>query len=291
MNSLPIVGSSVAQRPRVSSAGAPRRLLTSCSVRARKSTNRGIVLRQTRGRSDGHNCGYGCRCRATASPASSSETVSPENTGFIAEMRERSMKLHTKDQSKEGEQENKAQPFTQWEFSREGFMKFLVESRLVYNTIEEIVNTNDEFAAFRNSGLERSAALDKDIALVEAEYGVTAPEPAADGPGNTYSKLFVELATSSPPKFICHYYNVYLAHTAGGRMIGKKATDKVLEGRFNELAFYKYESNVKSLVKNFKLTVNEVSKDWSREQKDECLEETPKSFQSSGMLVRLLFES
>jgi heme oxygenase len=31
-----------------------------------------------------------------------------------------------------------------------------------------------------------------------------------------------ELAKSDPQAFICHYYNFYFAHTAGGRMIGNK---------------------------------------------------------------------
>ena len=45
---------------------------------------------------------------------------------------------------------------------------------------------------------------------------------AADGPGATYAKLITELAKTDPPALICHYYNFYFAHTAGGRMIGSK---------------------------------------------------------------------
>lgn len=44
----------------------------------------------------------------------------------------------------------------------------------------------------------------------------------ADGPGATYAKLVRELADKDPAAFICHYYNFYFAHTAGGRMIGNK---------------------------------------------------------------------
>lgn len=32
-----------------------------------------------------------------------------------------------------------------------------------------------------------------------------------------------ELAAKDAPAFICHWYNLYFAHTAGGLMIGKKA--------------------------------------------------------------------
>jgi heme oxygenase len=38
----------------------------------------------------------------------------------------------------------------------------------------------------------------------------------------TYAKHLKQLAADDPQSFICHYYNYYFAHTAGGRMIGKK---------------------------------------------------------------------
>lgn len=43
----------------------------------------------------------------------------------------------------------------------------------------------------------------------------------------TYAKHLKQLAADDPQSFICHYYNYYFAHTAGGRMIGKKVS---LEG-------------------------------------------------------------
>ena len=46
------------------------------------------------------------------------------------------------------------------------------------------------------------------------------PEP--DKAGSTYAAYLHELAENDPPAFICHFYNVYFAHSAGGRMIGKK---------------------------------------------------------------------
>ena len=50
-------------------------------------------------------------------------------------------------------------------------------------------------------------------------------------------RLLQELASSAPPAFLCHYYNIYFAHTAGGRMIGTKVASMILDG--TELAFYK----------------------------------------------------
>jgi len=61
------------------------------------------------------------------------------------------MKLHTRDQSREGEQ--KAQtPVQQWEPQRKDYLQFIVDSRHVYRTFEEIIASTDMLAPFRNSG-------------------------------------------------------------------------------------------------------------------------------------------
>jgi hypothetical protein len=54
-----------------------------------------------------------------------------------------------------------------------------------------------------------------------------APALDPEGPGQVYCRLISKLAESDPPAFICHYYNFYFAHTAGGRMIGKKVGQSV----------------------------------------------------------------
>lgn len=35
-------------------------------------------------------------------------------------------------------------------------------------------------------------------------------------------RMLEQAASEDPAAFICHFYNFYFAHTAGGRMIGKK---------------------------------------------------------------------
>ena len=47
------------------------------------------------------------------------------------------------------------------------------------------------------------------------------------------------MAGESIPKFMCHYYNHYFAHTAGGRMIGRRMADTLLES--TTLKFYQWE--------------------------------------------------
>jgi heme oxygenase (biliverdin-producing, ferredoxin) len=80
-----------------------------------------------------------------------------------------------------------------------------------------VVRVSD--AEFRNTGLERSEALKKDLEWFR-QQGHTIPEPSP--PGTTYATLLEELSEKDPQAFICHFYNVYFAHTAGGQMIGKK---------------------------------------------------------------------
>ena len=75
---------------------------------------------------------------------------------------------------------------------------------------------------FRNTGLERSEKLAKDLEWFK-EQGHTIPEPSS--PGVTYALYLEELSEKDPQAFICHFYNIYFAHSAGGRMIGKKVND------------------------------------------------------------------
>lgn len=216
-------------------------------------------------------------------PAASGEEGSKP---FVEEMRAVAMKLHTKDQAREGEKEPEAPPVAKWEPSVEGYLRFLVDSKLVFQTLEDIVERAAVpwYAEFRNTGLERSEALKKDLEWFR-QQGHTIPEPSA--PGTAYASLLEELSEKDPQAFICHFYNVYFAHTAGGRMIGKKVSEKILNKK--ELEFYKWEGNLSQLLQNVRNKLNEVASSWSREEKDHCLEETEKSFAYSGALLRHIF--
>jgi len=205
-----------------------------------------------------------------------------KNKGFIAEMRTIAMKLHTKDQApKEGE---RPAPKPQaWAPTREGYLRFLAESKAVYDAFDAAVKTSPQYAPFAATGLERSAALARDIQWFEATYGLKAPALTDDGPGRTYAKLIAGLAGSNPQAFICHYYNFYFAHTAGGRMIGSKVAGMLLEGK--SLAFYEWEGDVNGLLDGVRRSINGLAEGWSREQKDHCLQETEASFKYSGVIM------
>ncbi|KAG6503231.1 hypothetical protein ZIOFF_035542 [Zingiber officinale] len=140
---------------------------------------------------------------------------------FVDEMWTVAMRLHTKDQAKEGEKESKSPPVAKWEPSIEGYLRFLVDSKIVYDTLETIIQkaAYPWYAEFRSTGLERSEKLAKDLKWFK-DQGHTIPEPSS--PGVSYSQYLDELSQKDPQAFICHFYNIYFAHSAGGRMIGKK---------------------------------------------------------------------
>ncbi|XP_043699180.1 heme oxygenase 1, chloroplastic-like [Telopea speciosissima] len=211
-----------------------------------------------------------------------------EAKGFVEEMRFVAMKLHTKEQAKEGEKEVKKpeeQSVRKWEPTIEGYLRFLVDSKLVYDTLEKIVEkaTCLSYAEFKNTGLERSGALAKDLEWFR-EQGYTIPEPSS--PGISYARHLEDLSEKDPQAFLCHFYNVYFAHTAGGRMIGRKVAEEILDNK--ELEFYKWDGDLSQLLQAVREKLNKVAESWSREEKDHCLEETEKSFERSGEILRLI---
>ena len=62
----------------------------------------------------------------------------------------------------------------------------------------------------------------------------------------TCRRLVQRLAEEDPPAFLCHFYNIYFAHSAGGRMIGKKVSEMCLDGA--QLQFYQYNGELKELL-------------------------------------------
>lgn len=72
-----------------------------------------------------------------------------------------------------------------------------------------------------------------------------------------YYSFLKEASQAEPQVFICHFYNTYFAHTAGGRMIGSKVSQMILDNK--QLEFYKYESDVKELLNAVRDKINDVS--------------------------------
>lgn len=80
---------------------------------------------------------------ATAAEKQQKKRYPGESKGFVEEMRFVAMRLHTREQAKEGEKETKApeeRPVAKWEPTVEGYLRFLVDSKLVYDTLEGIIH-------------------------------------------------------------------------------------------------------------------------------------------------------
>ena len=120
-------------------------------------------------------------------------------------------------------------------------------------------------------------------ACARAALCYAALTPALARARNSYLK---ELAAKNAPAFLCHWYNVYFAHTAGGRMIGTKVAKDLLGGA--SLAFYEWEGDLATHMSTVRDSINAVAEGWSRADKDACLAETELSFKYSGELLRLI---
>jgi hypothetical protein len=168
---------------------------------------------------------------------SASVDATTKTGGFIdTELRGMAMKLHTRQQApKEGQAEEKKQrePYTP---THADYLAFLVDSQHIYKAMEDVVNERDELTVFRNTGLERVAPLETDIGFMVNEYNLERPEVGK--PGLEYAAEMRRFGKEGAiPEFLCNYYNHYFAHTAGGRMIGKKMSSLLLDKK--TLEFYK----------------------------------------------------
>lgn len=181
---------------------------------------------------------------AEATEEASAEPVAVEEVEFksiLEEMRDVAMRLHTREQApREGQAPAPAKPAVPYVPTHADYLQFLVDSHAVYEALEEIVNGNEKLSVFRNCGVERTVELEKDIAFMCNKYELERPEVGMAG------KMYAEQLRSmikgddDIPEFMCHYYNFYFAHLAGGRMIGKQMSKLLLDGE--TLEFYRVSS-------------------------------------------------
>lgn len=217
-------------------------------------------------------------------PGGSTTTTAP--VGFIdTELRGAAMKLHTRSQSpKEGQVEDKPKPAEPYVPTHLDYLRFLVDSQHVYEAFEEVVQMEElapELAPFVNTGLERTKGLETDIEFISWEYDVERPEVGKFG--IAYAEKIREISKKGKegiPEFMCHYYNYYFAHTAGGRMIGKQMAALLLDKK--TLEFYKWEGNLNQIKGDVKESIEKMAVEWSREEKDMCVDATMDAFRGGG---------
>jgi hypothetical protein len=160
---------------------------------------------------------------------------------ILDELRDVAMRLHTREQSpREGRAEAPSGPAEPYVPTRMDYLRFLVDSHAIYAAMEDIVNGNDELAAFRDTGIERTSELEEDIAYMCDKFDLERPGAGAAGTAYADELRAMVRGRDDVPEFVCHYYNYYFAHLAGGRMIGKQMSKLLLDGE--TLEFYKVSS-------------------------------------------------
>ncbi|VVA98546.1 unnamed protein product [Arabis nemorensis] len=172
-----------------------------------------------------------------------------------------------------------------WRPSKEGLLKFLVDSKLVFNTIERIVDESEDvsYAYFRRTGLERSESLERDLQWFTTQ-NLAIPEPS--NVGVSYAKYLEEQAGENAPLFLSHFYNIYFSHINGGQVIIRQVSEKLLGGK--ELEFNRWEGEAQDLLKGVREKLNVLGEHWTRDEKNKCLKETAKAFKYMGQIVRLI---
>ncbi|XP_051148957.1 heme oxygenase 1, chloroplastic-like [Andrographis paniculata] len=205
--------------------------------------------------------------------------------GLVDELRFATMNLHTWDQAKHGKMPPRGPPVAEWETSTEGCLKFLVDSKLVYDALERIVEKAafPEYMELRNTGLERSERLAKDLEWLK-QQGHEIPKPTFCGVG--FAEYLEDISERDLPAFICHYYNIYFGQTAGGRMVISKKIAEACDGK--ELEFYKWDGNLSQILQNVRDKINKIAEGWSKEEKDRCLNETEKPLKFGRDIIGLI---
>lgn len=113
--------------------------------------------------------------------------------------------------------------------------------------------------------------------------------PEAGKYGTEYAALLCDIAAEGRwEAFTCHFYNYYFAHTAGGRMIGKQMADKLLDGRTLEFYMWGGVDPKAELLPTLRSKIDAVAEQWTREQKDMCLEETANTFRYGASMLAYL---
>jgi len=216
-----------------------------------------------------------------------SSSVSAEKSFIKNELRSAAMKLHTTMQAPKEGKVVVEEPKERYVATHDDYLAFLVDSRHVYQALEEIVNATPELEKFRNTGLERTKSLDQDIDYLVKEFNLEMTDVGEYG--KTYaSDIRKMIENRSIPEFMCHYYNFYFAHTAGGRRIGRMMSFSLLNKKV--LQFHKWDRPLNKVSAEVKDNIEEIAATWTQEEKDECVAGTPGAFRGGGGLNAYLFK-
>ncbi len=122
--------------------------------------------------------------------------------------------------------------------NEQGYADYLLRLRVVYATMEEIVDAHRDdaaVAAVADAALERLAAIDADLDhwLVDGDHSVESPAAEA------YRQRLVAAAAEWPTLLVAHHYTRYLGDLSGGQAIGR-ILDRTFELDGAGIAFYDF---------------------------------------------------
>jgi len=225
-------------------------------------------------------------CLWSAPTAGSNANVATIVYPFIeTELRGAAMKLHTRSQApKEGKVEDKKPDGPRYVPTHDDYLSFLVDSKHVYEAFEEAVKSDShpELTAFQDTKLERTKGLEEDIQFLVKEYNLIRPEVGLVGKQYSEEVRRIIKEKDTVPQFMCHFYNFYFAHTAGGRMIGKKMAQLLLDKKI--LEFYKWDGDLDVIKHDVKTNIEALAVSWSKEEKAQCVDTTAAAFRFGGAL-------
>ena len=123
------------------------------------------------------------RTQLNAVTVETTEGNTKKEYSFVNEdLRTYAMRFHTKDQAPREGQQKAETPFTAWEPTRLNYVQFLVDSLLVYETLESLAHEIPALAPFTATGLERAAALKEDLDwMVKFDPTMVVPECGPNG--------------------------------------------------------------------------------------------------------------
>ncbi|KAL5538909.1 hypothetical protein UlMin_045050 [Ulmus minor] len=134
-------------------------------------------------------------------------------------------------------------------------------------------------AKLKNTGLERSESFAKDLEWFK-EQGYAIPEPST--PIVNYAKYLKELSEKDPQAFICHFYNIYFAHSPGCSLNLIAIIHIMIF--FKIIEFYKWDGDLSQLLQNVREKLNKVAE----RREEPLLEINREIFKYSGDILRLI---
>ncbi|KAK6938715.1 hypothetical protein RJ641_032223 [Dillenia turbinata] len=178
-------------------------------------------------------------------PVSRSDPSYTETLQFLNKLK---TKLHVNEEEEEKEEKEVVNGGEEpWVPSIEGFVKYLVDYKLVFDDKSGDVS----YAYFRKTGLGRLQSLSKDLEWL-VQQDILTPEPSSFSV--SYATFLEGLAEKSAPLFYSSLMSTIFFTYCWGQVITKQLSEKLFEGK--ELEFCRWEGDALELLKGVRENMN-----------------------------------